>query len=277
MAQLKLTGTRVLLERARLTLRPNRSRRYLFILSHMRSYTSLLCHILNSNPDVTGYVELHRPYRNRRDLFDLEICVSRTAGRPEGRYALDKVLHNNAPIAPALLGRDDVFTVYMIREPEQTIRSTVAMVRRKGGPQQDWKHDPAKVARYYVRRLQVLTEMAEVDPARSVFFDAERLVDDTVTILDGLSRFLQLATPLTDRYETFSLTGEPGFGDPGRFIGAGQVVRERSEYDSIEIPAKPLSRALDAYAAARASLVQRCETVLGVRTDQLPGQTRERR
>ena len=73
----------------------SRARRNLFVLGHMRSYSSLLCHILGSHPQVDGYCETHIKYRTWLDLLRLRSRVVQLTGEPlRGRYILDKVLHN---------------------------------------------------------------------------------------------------------------------------------------------------------------------------------------
>ena len=68
-----------------------RSRRYLFVLSHMRSFSSLLCHILGSHPEIAGYAEAHQAYAGRADLLQLTRKVESTLeGAVAGRYVLDK-------------------------------------------------------------------------------------------------------------------------------------------------------------------------------------------
>src|SRR5262245_13075611 len=39
----------------------------LFVLSHMRSYSSLLSHVLGSHPEIDGYCETHLRYRSGLD------------------------------------------------------------------------------------------------------------------------------------------------------------------------------------------------------------------
>ena len=36
----------------------------IFLLSHMRAYTSLAGHILGSHPEINGYYEMHISYEN---------------------------------------------------------------------------------------------------------------------------------------------------------------------------------------------------------------------
>jgi len=229
----------------------------------MRSYSSLLCHILNSNPELAGYVERHRAYVTKRDLMDLRIAAARSTGKPLSvRYAVDKVLHNKAAVHPKILQREDVFALFSLRAPEQTIRSTIAMVRRRGGPKKNWKHNPTKVTDYYVGRLEQLVEMAVLKSSRSFYYDAERLVTDSEGTLAALTGFLGLDVPLHERYETFDLTGEPGFGDPSAFISAGTIVRERIDHQAIEVPSNDLARAREAFERTRDILLDQCDIAL---------------
>ena len=264
MDEIDLSGWRGWLARGRFALTLARPRRYLFILSHMRSYSSLLCHILHTNPDVAGYVELHQPYRTGLDLWNLQIKVAHiNQNRLEGRYVLDKLLHNHADVSDEVLRRDDLYTVFSIREPEQTIKSTIAMVQRKKQPEKDWKSNPTKVANYYVRRLERLTEMAAKKPERSLFMDADRLIDQSEDVLAAMTTFLGLKEPLRSEYEVFDYTGKPKFGDPGKFITSGSIVKERAEYADIEIPEEDLLKAKQAYQDARTSLAASCQIVAG--------------
>ena len=48
----------------------------IFLLSHMRAYTSLAGHILGSHPQINGYYEMHLGY---------EGCVRAGAGGPVSR------------------------------------------------------------------------------------------------------------------------------------------------------------------------------------------------
>lgn len=261
MIDLDRAGPRGWLERIRFSLVMARPRQYVFVLSHMRSYSSLLCHILNSNPEIAGYVELHQSYRSYLDLVDLRFKVATlNSNRLRGRYVLDKILHSNSDLSREILDRDDVFAIFSIREPEQTVKSTMAMVKRKKRRDvTDWRSDPAS---YYVRRLDRLAEIAAQKPSRSIFFDADLLIDRPETVLAGLTSFLELKQPLRGEYDVFDLTGRPRFGDPGKFISSGHIVHERRDYSDIEVPEEDLLRAKEAYERTRESLRERCAVSL---------------
>jgi hypothetical protein len=219
----------------------------------MRSYSSLLCHILNSNPEVAGYVETHSSYARRRDLWQLKRRVFlSTDAALGGRYVLDKILHNSSKINPALLRRDDVFVIFGLREPRRTIQSTVAMARRLDP--HNWKADTKKVSNAYVRRAKQLRRLAYQEMQHATFVDAKRLIDETPDILRELTKFLSLQQPLSEQYETSELTGAQLYGDPGKYISAGSIVRNREDYAEIELSDDELEPAFDAYAAALEAL-----------------------
>src|SRR5207344_470155 len=91
-------------------------------------YSSLLCHILGSHPEISGYAETHQSYTGRTGLKRLAAKVrAATGARTLGRYVLDKILHNYAKIAPDVLGRPDVKVLFLVRRPEDTIASILNM------------------------------------------------------------------------------------------------------------------------------------------------------
>src|ERR1700753_1681333 len=96
------------------------ARRHLFVLGHMRSYSSLLCHILGSHPEIDGYCETHVKYRTRLDLIRLRSrVVKSTAPRLKGVYVLEKVLHNYA--FTHRIGRSPkTMAVILVRKPQPT-------------------------------------------------------------------------------------------------------------------------------------------------------------
>src|SRR3972149_8331155 len=60
--------------------------RFLFILGHMRSGSSLLCHLLCSSEDIIGFGEAHNDYRRRSDLSKLLACVWHYTGKNPLQY-----------------------------------------------------------------------------------------------------------------------------------------------------------------------------------------------
>ena len=102
--------------------------KYLFIISHMRSRSSVLSHILGSNPDVCGYAELHVPYRSRRALFTMRLMLSNDLKcKLTNKYLLDKILHDRFFVADKIFTIAKPKVIFLLRDPESTFKSIIDM------------------------------------------------------------------------------------------------------------------------------------------------------
>ncbi len=207
----------------------------LFIVGHMRSGSTLLLHILNTNPGITGYGETHRLYGRPRDYgyLTFDVCRAFRLIRPPGPYVLDKVLYRDYIRRPEVLAPDYVKLVILVRPPEESIPSILRFQPR------DIRTEQEALA-YYVEQLQMVEEYARIKNDRgSVFFlTFDQLTNAPDRVLPALTQFLGLATPLTERYETIWSTGERGrrgLGDDSAEIKTGRIVRKRAR------PPVPLS------------------------------------
>ena len=236
------------------------ARRYLFVLGHMRSYSSLLCHILGSHPQVDGYCETHVKYRTRFDLLRLRSRVVKLTGEPlRGRYVLDKVLHNY-PLASSILRSPSTLSIVLVRRPVPTVQSIVNM----GLHYSDiaWYRDLDAVTRYYEERVAALVRLADELRGRVMFLEAETLLSRTGDVLQNIGRFLELSEPLQSDYKRFAHTGEGGFGDPSETITTGRVTNAaRDPRTPVMLPVALTARLETAYAACSASLRDRCEAL----------------
>ena len=236
------------------------ARQYLFVLGHMRSYSSLLCHILGSHPQVDGYCETHVKYRTRFDLLRLRSRVVKLTGEPlRGRYVLDKVLHNY-PLASSILRSPNTLSIVLVRRPVPTVQSIVNM----GLHYSDiaWYRDLDAVTRYYEERVAALVRLADELRGRVMFLEAETLLSRTGDVLQSTGRFLQLSEPLQSDYKRFAHTGEGGFGDPSEAITTGRVTNAaREPRTPVMLPVALTARLEMAYAACSASLRDRCEAL----------------
>lgn len=235
--------------------------RYVFLLSHMRSYSSLLAHVLGSHPELCGYLESGLSYRRPSDLRLLGARLEELGTPLHGRYRVDKLLHDNYRLAPAALEGGQARLVFFVRRPVDTLASISHMARFEPG---SWYANPEAVTNYYCRRLQTLADLAHVARAPRFWFPAERLIDDPEPLLAALSAFLELRTPLSPNYQVQAKTGQLGFGDPSPRIREGRILREAGR----EAPALPpdfstpqLARCDGAYSLALTSLRANCQTV----------------
>jgi hypothetical protein len=238
-------------------MRVSSARRYLFVLGHMRSYSSLLCHILGSHPQVNGYCETHVKYRSRFDLLRLRSRVVKLTGEPlKGRFVLDKVLHNY-PFASSILRSPNTQAIVLVRRPVPSVQSIVNM----GLHYSDiaWHRDIDLVVRYYEERLATLVGLADELRGRVMFIEAETLLSRTGDVLQSIGRLLDLSEPLRSDYKRFAHTGEGGFGDPSETITTGRVTNAtREPRMPVMLSAAVTARLETAYAACSASLRDRC-------------------
>jgi hypothetical protein len=233
------------------------SRRYLFVVSHMRSYSSVLCHILGSHEEINGYAETHQSYHSVADLDQLVNKVGEMTGAPaRGRYVLDKILARRLELAPSILARSDIKLLFLLRRAPETLRSLLRMAKAVGHTGR--YNEPDSVAQYYASRLEQIEDYARSFGTGAVFLESERLLDATAIVLERVARWLELAKPLATNYRTFRLTGVRGFGDPSPTIMAGRLITDPDErqgtHTTIELPAPALAMAEASYARCREAL-----------------------
>jgi hypothetical protein len=237
---------------------------YLFLFSHMRSYSSLLSHVLGSHREVSGYVETHLKYRSRLDLVRLRWHVAMATGAiPTGRYLLDKLLHNFMLIPRQLRDSQQLRTLIFVRKPEATLRSILHLGAMRSTA--NWYTDQHRVAEYYCARLAWLAAVGAHLRERAFVFPAEALLDDTDALLLHVANHLGLATPLQPHYQVMRLSGEPGYGDVSTNIKSGAIRRgdidELQTSPSIQIDPALLDRCNRAYRACMMTLVDWCPSL----------------
>ena len=216
-----------------------------FVLGHMRSYSTLLCHILGSHPEIAGYAEMHLAYRNGLDLLRLRARVFRSLGCVlPGRFVLDKVLHDEYAVAPSVLRRQDVHAIVIVRRPAETIRSVLAMGERI--PSVAWYSDVDAAVDYYATRVRSLATVRE-HASHCIFVRAEDVVEETSRALAEVTKFLGLEQGLTEEYDLFPHTGEQGWGDDSAAIRSGRVVRPERHSDRDAPPQTALAPAIRSY------------------------------
>lgn len=196
-------------------------RNRIFLLSHMRANTSVLGHILGSNPAIEGYYEMQRSYTRRVD-FRLQklFFYARHEPKPGAVYMFDKILHDKYRLADALLGADDRIVI-MIRKPGPTISSIARLFGAKPGHKFSTFGGAES---YYAARLASLRRQAELLEGRFLLLQSEDLLERPEASLERLTAFLSLRVPLSAQYEVFPNTGVPGAGDTSALIRAGRIA-----------------------------------------------------
>ncbi|MGK7886582.1 MAG: sulfotransferase family protein, partial [Crocosphaera sp.] len=201
--------------------------RILFILSHMRSGSSLLTHLLNSNPEIIGYGETHINYSSELDFKTLMFKVYWNIKnyQMDHKYLLDKVLHNHKFLTDNFLVSDQVYSIFLIREPQRTLASILEI-------KPHWSEEKALI--YYQERLGVLESYARLinNKKQSFFITHEQLIDQTDLVFNGLKNFLETQESFSEQYETLRTTGRKGIGDSSENIKAGYIIRNRTQIDT---------------------------------------------
>jgi hypothetical protein len=226
----------------------------IFLLSHMRAYTSLAGHILGSHSQINGYYEMHLGYEDASALDrQLALYQQSDALKPDSRYIFDKLLHNDYRLMPERLGLADMKILVSLAEPEHTIKSIVHLFAQK--EIEDLYASPVEAANYYIARVKALADFGREHPAY-FYFDAELWQRAPERLLPRLTQWLELESPLSERYQTFSQTGRPLKGDSSPRIHGGRIDRARSDYSRVLVPEWALREARQAYEQARQRIVE---------------------
>ena len=220
----------------------------------MRAFTSLAGHILGSHPQINGYYEMHISYEEATALDrQLEAFVQDHVLKPGSRYLFDKLLHNDYVLKPERLGLADIKVLVALAEPAHTIKSIVHLFRQKPDP--DLYASPVEAANYYVERVQAIAEFCRTTDWPYMYFDAELLVRAPEQLLPRLTDWLELESPLSERYEVFSQTGKARRGDTSERVRSGRIDRVRSDYAHVVIPEEVLRAAQAAYRECREQMI----------------------
>lgn len=200
----------------------------IFLLSHMRAYTSLFGHILGSHPEIDGYYELHIGYHSWRSLYRQKLVYFGRDGhvpKAGARFLFDKVLHNDHPVDDSILARERLRFVLALRDPEQTIPS-INQLYANVDPGHAFATE-AGAFDYFEARLDGLSRAARALSGRYAYLDAESLRSRTAEALPFLASHIGLRTPLQEEYEVKPMTGQSGRGDSSPAIHAGRISREK--------------------------------------------------
>ncbi|HVY79684.1 MAG TPA: hypothetical protein VG994_01775 [Steroidobacteraceae bacterium] len=222
----------------------------------MRSYSSLLAHVLGSHPDVDGYCETHLRYHFRLDLLRLQWRVRKLTGEPlRGRYVLDKILHNYA-ISRGILEGSRTRAVLLLREPVDVVQSILHMGKHLDPLERNT--DLEHVTGYYLARLEGLGGLARQLGRRAAFLESEALLERTDEVLEFLRHHLELNGPLQRQYRSFAKTGKPGFGDPSPAIRSGEIGGSRPKPAPSALPPELVEKLTAAYLACREACLAHC-------------------
>jgi|HubBroStandDraft_1064217.scaffolds.fasta_scaffold00124_27 hypothetical protein len=225
----------------------------LLLLGHMRSGSTLLLHLLMTNPEVSALGERGAAYASRADFARLTIAarIARRSPFRRLRYVVDQVNHNQLTPNSRLVQDPRIRILFLLRRPERTIASILELYRAHYP--QAWSTSQA--VDYYVGRLAALTELGAgiASPGCAALITYETLMDLPLETLEALRLFLGLQQGFTQTYRTYPFTGT--FGDPGPNIAAGRIIREVPTAQH-HLNVSELERATDAYDRCRSVLAR---------------------
>ena len=227
----------------------------IFLLSHMRAFTSLAGHILGSHAAINGYFEMHINYDDASALDrQLAVFQENEALKQNSHYLFDKLLHNEYQLKPEHRGFEDIKILLALREPEHTIKSIINLFASKQAD--ELYASPEEATKYYIERLEVLADFCRTLAQDYYYFDAELLQSAPEILLPAMSGWLELDPPLSERYTIFSQTGKARKGDSSKLIHSGKIDKTRIDYSHIRIPQDELRRALTVYRDCRQLIIE---------------------
>jgi len=237
---------------------PGKSYDYIIILGHMRSGSSLLVHLLNSNPEICGYGETHTRYSSPKDFDALKGNVlfnfKKFAPPTEVKFLMDKLLHDYTlkPEKADLLIHERIRLLFLLRQPKDTINSIIKNI--------SLFDDKEKAVGHYVNRLASMEKFAHrLSPYKKCFaLTYEQIIDQTNQLFAMLEEFLDLKTPLSDHYDILPTTGKKGVGDHSSNILTGSIIRNKQTTADPQISPESMAQAAAAYESCIALLSQRC-------------------
>jgi hypothetical protein len=226
----------------------------IFLLSHMRAFTSLTGHILGSNPAINGYYEMHLSYTDAAVLNkQLSELQKNERIKDNSRYLFDKLLHNEYQLVTEELGQVCLKLLVTLREPESTINSIVHLFTKKQN--RPLYSSPKEAIRYYIERLEWLAHFCRTTKHNYYYFDAGLFKTAPQALLTTLSDWLELETSLSERYQIFSQTGKARIGDSSKYIHVGEIDNSRAPPPHIHIPENELKKAYEIYLDCRQQMI----------------------
>jgi len=236
---------------------------FIFILAMPRSGSTLLTHILTSNPDIDGIGETKlKP----TSFAGLQRIVGKTRyllkqyGIPyedDSRYILDKLVHNEllAPDDVSYLEGDQFKIIFLIRNPHDTVQSLLKAMKSK-------KIDNA--IKTYESRADTLNQyVQQLGPQKTcLFLTFDQLINCTGQVFKILEQYLEISQPLSEKYDTTEATGNFALGDNSKNIQSGKILRKNNEKkDQPFIPAEKLKLAQQKFEACKEAMNQHCLTI----------------
>ncbi|MBT4837949.1 MAG: hypothetical protein HON94_11450, partial [Methylococcales bacterium] len=115
---------------------------------------------------------------------------------------------------------------------------------------------PDNATRYFTERLNQLAEFCKQYPKSYHYFDADLIRTTPDLLLKSLQQWLNLSTPLSKTYQSFSQTGLQRAGDTSAMIKQGHIINQPSNYENIFIPPALLQKAEAIHTEVKSLLIK---------------------
>ncbi|MBC7999118.1 MAG: hypothetical protein IAF58_14305 [Leptolyngbya sp.] len=206
--------------------------KYLFVFAHMRSGSTLLTHILNSNPEIVGYGETKVEYLKHDSLNNLLKKNAEFFGknRLSETFVMDKIVHDELFVDLSILKRPDVHCIFLLREPGRSVSSITKMYREiLPNLLNGFVGGETDALEYYRRRLDKMSHLAEAteNSQHCYFITFDQLIEKTEIVFAELKNFLEVQHEFSETYDLHRGTGVPGTGDYSQSIKQGKIIREK--------------------------------------------------
>lgn len=231
-------------------------KQHIFLLSHMRAYTSLFGHIMGSNPDICGYYEMHIGYYSWKSLIRQKLVYFENEETKPGFSSMfDKVLHNEHSVSINILNSRQSKAIFCLRAPQDTIPSILKLYQGID-PTHDF-NSGSFATHYYIQRLSMLENIAASLEQEFFYLDAESLKHDSEECLSSLSDWLQLKVRLSPNYKLQENTSKERYGDTSSRLKAGRIVDDNSSYTDFEHDVELLKTATQTHGRVRKLLIEK--------------------
>lgn len=211
-------------------LRP--SFKYLFVFAHMRSGSSLLVHILNSNAQIVGYGEMKTLYRDEDSLGVLlsKVSLFFDKKRLSETYVLDKIVQDELFVDTNLLNRSDVMCIFLVRDAIQSLPSITDMyVNLFPKFHENWSGGEKEALEYYKTRLNRLLQLAKGNRSvnKPLLVTYDEILNKPTELFSLLHKSLGVENTFTEQYVLHKATGVPVIGDFSDTIKSGRIQKDK--------------------------------------------------
>jgi len=201
----------------------NRQEKYVFIMGHMRSGSSLLSHLIMNSSECSGIGESNMTYLDNSDFTKLAIKCRLSSKRyfKKIRYFVDQINHNQK-LDFSSFSSSAFIPIIIYRKPLATISSIVRLSNEYYGG----NFSPKRATEYYINRLSYLGEYIKYRGVpNTCIIEYDNLVNNSSNTLAKISHHLSLQSPLTSEYRTYTHSGTKG--DPSANIQKGMIIKTK--------------------------------------------------